>query len=404
MMQSFLCRTLAVLLALAMLLSAAACTVLDDKDPEDTKAPAHNLVDDYPEPTVAEFNGYRSLDYSEYLTLPDYKSFSVDLVVVTITDEDVDAAIAELMEEFEDGDLEYFEHLYKDEEGNALVLKEGDKVVFDAVGKIDGVAFQGGTLEYASIELTEKSGYIDGYAEAFIGHKVGETFVFDLAFPEEYVDPAKDPEKAALFNGVTAEWTVTVHYVAGEETVPTELTDEIVQEFFGEESVEAFRAAYKEMLQHSADVGAKEDAEEALWNMVYDGATVLKYPENSVLFYQQYLLNYCAQYGDYYGYSMAAALKQNDFADEDAVLQYAKDWVKDNMVLAALILAENVDTTAGYDEWIAELAEENGTTPEIFKSYYENYYGADYLPNIYESVAVREMLYGCATVNPVPAE
>lgn len=402
-MQSVIIRLIAVVLSLAMLLSAAACTVLEDK-PAETKAPEHHYVDDYPEPIVEEFNGYRTLDYSEYLTLPDYKSFTVEQKQVTITDEDVESAIKELLEEFDGGDLEYYEHFYTDESGNALVLKEGDTVVFDAVGKIDGVAFDGGTLHYASIDLKEQSGYIPGYAEAFIGHKVSETFVFELAFPAEYVDAAKDPERAALFNGKTAEWTITVHYVAGEEAVPTELTDEIAKEFFDADTAEAFRATYKETLQKQADTGAHDDAEEELWQMVFSGSTVLQYPKDSVEFYQQYLLNYCAQYADYYSCSMESAFQQNDFANKEAVLDYSKDWVKDNMVLAALILTENLDTTAGYDEWITELAEENGTTPEIFKNYYENYYGADYLPNIYESVAVRHMLYSYATVTIVPAE
>ena len=402
-MQSLLSRIFAVLLALVMLLSAAACTVLEEK-PAETKEPEHHYVDDYPEPTVAEFTAYRSLDYGEYLTLPDYHAFTVQQTVITVTDEDVDDAITELLKEFEDGDLEYYEHLTTDESGAALVLKDGDTVIFDAVGRIGGEAFTGGTLSYASIELVEKSGYIPGYAEAFVGHAVGETFVFELAFPETYVDETKDPERAALFNGVTAEWTVTVHYVAGEETVPTELTDAIVVEFFGEESVESFRAAYKERLQKEADTGSRENAEEKLWQMVTEGTTVLQYPENAVAFYQQYLLNYCAQYADYYGTTMAAAMKANDFADEAAILAYAEDWVKENMLLAALIIAEDIDTEAGYDAWIAELAEENGTTPEIFKNYYENYYGADYLPNIYESVAVREALYNAATVELVPAE
>ena len=402
-MQSVIIRLIAAVLTLATLLTAAACTVLEDK-PVDTGEPRHEYVLDYPEPTVEEYSGYRTLDYSEYLTLPDYKSFAVEQKKVTITDEDVESAIKELLAEFEDGDLTYYEHLYTDESGAALVLNEGDKVVFDAVGKIDGVAFDGGTLRYATIELKEKSGYIPGYAEAFIGHKVSETFVFDLAFPEAYVDAEKDPERAALFNGTTAEWTITVHYVAGEEAVPTELTDEIAKEFFGEDTAEAFRASYKESLQKKADDGALDDAEEELWQMVFTGATVLQYPKDAVEYYQQYLLNYCAQYADYYGCTMASALKQNDFADEADVLAYAKDWVKDNMVLSALILAENIDTTAGYDEWIAELAEENGTTPEIFKSYYENYYGADYLPSIYESITVRHMLYDYAAVTVVPAE
>ncbi len=64
------------------------------------------------------------------------------------------------------------------------VVKTGDTVRIDYEGKIDGVAFSGGTGSY---DLLLGSGsFIDGFEEQVAGHAVGDTFDITTTFPEDY--------------------------------------------------------------------------------------------------------------------------------------------------------------------------------------------------------------------------
>ena len=112
-----------------------------------------------------------------------------------------------------------------------LVVKEGDLVDIDYVGKIDGVAFDGGDTKGAGARLRIGSGqyiagfedqiigqgarlrigsgqYIAGFEDQIIGHKPGETFDVVVTFPEDY-GAAELAGKEAVFtttlNGIYKE-------------------------------------------------------------------------------------------------------------------------------------------------------------------------------------------------------
>ncbi|MSE09700.1 trigger factor, partial [Lactobacillus salivarius] len=76
-----------------------------------------------------------------------------------------------------------------------LVLKEdepaeqGDTVVIDFEGKIDGEAFDGGKGENHSLELGSGQ-FIPGFEDQLVGHKAGEEVAVTVTFPEDY--QAKD--------------------------------------------------------------------------------------------------------------------------------------------------------------------------------------------------------------------
>lgn len=63
--------------------------------------------------------------------------------------------------------------------------KLGDTVVIDYVGKIDGVAFDGGTAENQTLTLGSGA-YIDGFEDQIVGHHPGETFDINVTFPDDY--------------------------------------------------------------------------------------------------------------------------------------------------------------------------------------------------------------------------
>lgn len=88
--------------------------------------------------------------------------------------------------------------------GSSRTAKMGDTVVIDYVGKIDGVAFDGGTAENQTLVLGSGT-YIDGFEDQIAGHHVGETFDINVTFPDDY--------GAADLAGKDAVFTITLDSV-----------------------------------------------------------------------------------------------------------------------------------------------------------------------------------------------
>ncbi len=66
------------------------------------------------------------------------------------------------------------------------VAEQGDFVNIDYVGKLDGVAFNGGTATNQNVWITDDNGYIPGFADGIVGHRTGDTFDVDVTFPADY--------------------------------------------------------------------------------------------------------------------------------------------------------------------------------------------------------------------------
>ncbi|HBF14968.1 MAG TPA: hypothetical protein DDW30_04665, partial [Clostridiales bacterium] len=73
--------------------------------------------------------------------------------------------------------------LEKRAEGTAAL---GDIVNIDFTGKLNGVAFEGGTAAGVDVTVAPDTGYIAGFCEGIAGHAVGETFDITVTFPEDY--------------------------------------------------------------------------------------------------------------------------------------------------------------------------------------------------------------------------
>ena len=78
-----------------------------------------------------------------------------------------------------------------------------DSIVFDYAGKVDDVAFEGGTAEGASLILGSNQ-FIPGFEDQCVGQKVGETFDVNVTFPEDY-QSTELAGKAAVFTCTISE-------------------------------------------------------------------------------------------------------------------------------------------------------------------------------------------------------
>jgi trigger factor len=106
------------------------------------------------------------------------------------------------------------------------MVRDGDMVVIDFEGFVDGVAFDGGKAEKFSLKIGSGQ-FIPGFEEQIIGMKYDEEKTVTVTFPEEY--------QSADLAGKEAEFKVKLHEI--QEQVPAELNDELAQKLLqGEEN------------------------------------------------------------------------------------------------------------------------------------------------------------------------
>ncbi|MCE6952695.1 trigger factor [Cereibacter sphaeroides] len=115
--------------------------------------------------------------------------------------------------------------------------KEGDQVVIDFKGSVDGELFEGGSAEDYPLVLGSGS-FIPGFEEQLVGAKVDEEVVVKVAFPAEY--------GAKHLAGKDAEFACTVKAVKAPK--PAEIDDELAKKF-GAEDLAGLKAQIAERLE-----------------------------------------------------------------------------------------------------------------------------------------------------------
>lgn len=114
-------------------------------------------------------------------------------------------------------------------------VENGDVILADFVGKLDGVAFDGGSA--SNVEIMVGIGeYIPGFEEGFIGMEVGETKDVPVTFPVNYGNTD--------LAGKNVIFTFTVNEITGAYAVP-ELNDQMVQENFIDGSATTVEECYE---------------------------------------------------------------------------------------------------------------------------------------------------------------
>ena len=156
------------------------------------------------------------MSYEALPTIPDVdlKAIELEKLVAKADEAAVDEALANLAENAQD---------FKDRKKTAKA-KDGDQIVFDFLGKVDGEAFDGGASEDYPLVLGSNS-FIPGFEEQLVGVKTGAEKDVVVTFPEEY--------GAAHLAGKEAVFSCTVKAV--KEPVPAEINDELATKFGAED-------------------------------------------------------------------------------------------------------------------------------------------------------------------------
>ena len=263
------------------------------------------------------------INVADYVTLGEYTGVEVSVDAPVVTDEYLDSYIDYVLQS----------NMVKTEVTDRPV-EEGDIVNIDYEGKIDGVAFDGGTAQ--GYDLTIGSGaFIDGFEDGLIGAQSGETLDVNVTFPEDYPG-----EEVA---GKDAVFTVTVNSISV-ESLP-ELTDEFVQGLdVGVNTVEEYRQYAYDLLMEEEQNTHDSNAEVAILEAVMANSELQDPPEDMTNRYYSRMIDNMTYYASMYGYDLETFLSIQG-TSEDAIRESSVQAGQEIITMQAIAEAEGLSVT-----------------------------------------------------------
>ena len=269
---------------------------------------------------------------AEVVTKPEvklgaYKDLEVSVEVSKeVTDEEVDAKLENERKNLAE-----------------LVVKEGaaengDTVVIDFVGSVDGVEFDGGKGENHSLELGSGQ-FIPGFEDQLVGAKSGDEVEVKVTFPEDY--------QATDLAGKAAVFVTKVNEVKAKE-VPA-LDDELAKDLDDEvDTLDELKAKYRKELEAAKEIAYDDAVEGAALDLAVENAEIVELPAEMVEDEVHRAMNEFMGNLQRQGISPEMYFQITGTTQEDLRKQYEADSdkrVKTNLVIEAVAAAEGFDAT-----------------------------------------------------------
>ena len=225
-----------------------------------------------------------------------------------------------------------------------LVLKdgaaaEGDTVVIDFVGSVDGVEFDGGKGDNFSLGLGSGQ-FIPGFEDQLVGHSAGETVDVIVTFPEDY--------QAADLAGKEAKFVTTIHEVK-EKEVPA-LDDELAKDIDEEvETLAELKEKYRKELAEAKEAAYNDAVEAAAIDLAVENAEIVDLPEEMIHEEVHRAVNEFLGNMQRQGISPDMYFQITGTTQEDLHKQYEADAAartKTNLVVEAVAKAEGFEASA----------------------------------------------------------
>ncbi|BAV55718.1 TPA: trigger factor [Streptococcus pyogenes] len=273
--------------------------------------------------------------------LGDYKNLVVEVdTSKEVSDEDVDAKI-----ERERQNLA--ELIIKDGEA-----AQGDTVVIDFVGSVDGVEFDGGKGDNFSLELGSGQ-FIPGFEDQLVGAKAGDEVEVNVTFPESY--------QAEDLAGKAAKFMTTIHEVKTKE-VP-ELDDELAKDIDEDvDTLEDLKVKYRKELEAAQETAYDDAVEGAAIELAVANAEIVDLPEEMIHEEVNRSVNEFMGNMQRQGISPEMYFQLTGTTQEDLHNQYSAEAdkrVKTNLVIEAIAKAEGFEATdSEIEQEINDLATE----------------------------------------------
>ena len=237
------------------------------------------------------------------------------------------------------GDMRYFPTLQTPNRP----AQSGDVVNIDYCGKLDGVAFSGGTASGAMAFLSDYDNkFIPGFTDGIIGHSVGETFDVPITFPESYWD-TNMAGKAVVF-------TMTLNSICD-----MTLTDEAV----AKDQTNTYET-YAQWIEAEELKATKKLVANAILNATETNKPL---PSDSYLYYYQQQMDYYHMMAYYYGVDFSFLMSYYGL-DDMTIMQQAVNQAAYNVALFNLMEKHNLSWTdeefgEKYQELISDFLESN---------------------------------------------
>ncbi len=257
---------------------------------------------------------------------------------------------------------------------------EGDHLVVDYVGRVDGEAFEGGTGRDQLLELGAGR-LVPGFEEQLVGAEAGSERVVEVVFPEGY---------PGGLSGKTAQFEVTVHEVKAKRL--PELDDDFATDAGGFDTIGELRDDVRRQLSEEESHTIEHEFESAVLEAAAAEAE-LEIPEELIHSRAHELLEDTFRTLARRGISKEAYLQITD-RDEEALAHEAEpeaaDALRREAVLAAVVEAESIEP--GDEDVIEALkptAEREGRPAEELL---EQLRGSGGLEPVRDEVAARQAL------------
>ena len=299
--------------------------------------------------------------------LGEYKGLEVDKVSTRVTQKEVDAKIQE------EAEKNAREVVVTDR-----AVADGDEVILDFEGFVDGVAFEGGKGE--NYPLTIGSGsFIPGFEEQLVGAEAEKEVEVKVTFPEDY--------HAEELKGKEAVFKCTVHEIKAKEL--PEIDDEFAAEVSEFDTLEEYKADVKAKIKEQKAADGKRNqedqaVEQAVKNAEYEIPQPMIETQTTQMVedFAQRIQSQGITLEQYFQFTGLTAEKMMEDMRPQAIKR-----IETRLVLEAVAKAENIEITdEKIDEELAKMAESYNMEVEKLKEFM----GENEKKQMKEDLAVQE--------------
>lgn len=302
------------------------------------------------------------------VTLGQYKGIEVPENKVEVTDEEIEAELKKVQEQ------------------NAREItvdrpaENGDTVVIDFEGSVDGEVFEGGTAENHPLVLGSGS-FIPGFEDQLVGATADSDVEVNVTFPEDY--QAKDlAGKAAVFK-------VKVHEIKKKEL--PEINDEFAQDVSEFDTLDEYKEDVKKGIAEQKEKAVRQEKQEKIIRQIVENAE-MDIPDPMVITQTRQMMDQFAQQMQSNGLSMAQYYQFTGLTPDGLLEQMkpqAQKNIENRLVLEAIAAAEGI--TASEEEVekeFANIAERYGLTVDKVKEIFAD----EETENIKSDIAAQKAL------------